>query len=113
MSMNIATAEFDTLSEMATAKQVAEDLHSAYPGHMWAVTVRGGAVIIKDLFVSSLWGYVLKYEALKHDAKVFKQEVLRAGGEILERARLERGQRTDAAVTQVDGIANYTGLGQY
>jgi hypothetical protein len=109
----IATADVDTLAEMSVAKQVAEDLHTAYPGHMWAVTVRGGAVIIKDLFVSSLWGYVLKINAIKHDAKVMKQEVLRAGGEILERARLERGQRTDKEVTQVDGIANYTGLGQY
>ena len=84
----IATADVDTLAEMAVAKQVAEDLHSAYPGHAWAVTVRGGAIIIK-------------------------QEVIRAGGEILERARLERGMRTDQAVTQVDGIANYTGLGQF
>ena len=88
----IATADVDTLAEMAVAKQVAEDLHSAYPGHAWAVTVRGGAIIIKDLIVSSLWGYVLK---------------------ILERARLERGMRTDQAVTKVDGIANYTGLGQF
>ena len=109
----IATADVDTLAEMAVAKQVAEDLHAAYPGHMWAVTVRGGAVVIKDLFVSSLYGYVLKIESIKHDAKVMKQEVLRAGGEILERARLERGMRTDKTVTQVDGIANYTGLGQY
>ena len=109
----IATADVDTLAEMAVAKQVAEDLHAAYPGHMWAVTVRGGAVVIKDLFVSSLYGYVLKIESIKHDAKVFKQEVLRAGGEILERARLERGMRTDQAVTKVDGIANYTGLGQF
>ena len=109
----IATADVDTLAEMAVAKQVAEDLHSAYPGHMWAVTVRGGAVVIKDLFVSSLYGYVLKMDAIKHDAKVMKQEVIRAGGEILERARLERGTRTDQAVTQVDGIANYTGLGQF
>lgn len=109
----IATADVDTLAEMAVAKQVAEDLHSAYPGHAWAVTVRGGAIIIKDLIVSSLWGYVIKMDAIKHDAKVMKQEVLRAGGEILERARLERGMRTDQAVTQVDGIANYTGLGQF
>ena len=109
----IATADVDTLAEMAVAKQVAEDLHSTYPGHMWAVTVRGGAVVIKDLFVSSLYGYVLKMDAIKHDAKVMKQEVLRAGGEILERARLERGMRTDQVVTKVDGIANYTGLGQY
>ena len=109
----IATADVDTLAEMAVAKQVAEDLHSTYPGHMWAVTVRGGAEVIKDPFVSSLYGNTLKMDANKHDAKVMKQEVLRAGGEILERARLERGMRTDQAVTQVDGIANYTGLGQF
>ena len=30
----IATADVDTLAEMSVAKQVAEDLHSAYPGHM-------------------------------------------------------------------------------
>ena len=109
----IATADVDTLAEMSVAKQVAEDLHSAYPGHMWAVTVRGGAIVIKDLFVSSLWGFAIKYGDVKHDAKVMKQEVIRAGGEILERARLERGMRTDQAVTRVDGIANYTGLGQF
>ena len=109
----IATADVDTLAEMATAKQVAEDLHSAYPGHAWAVTVRGGLIVVKDLYISSLYGIPIFYNEVKHDAKVMKQEVLRAGGEILERARLERGMRTDRAVTQVDGIANYTGLGQF
>jgi hypothetical protein len=110
----IATADVDTLAEMADRQASRGGFALCLSGPCkWAVTVRGGAVIIKDLFVSSLWGYVLKYEAIKHDAKVMKQEVIRAGGEILERARLERGTRTDQAVTQVDGIANYTGLGQF
>ena len=36
-----------------------------------------------------------------------------AGGEILERAWLERGASTGQVVYKVDGIANYTGLGQF
>lgn len=70
-------------------------------------------IIVKALNVSSIWGYVVPFSQVKHDAAVFKRKVIHAGGEVLERARLERGMRTDKTVTQVDGIANYTGLGQF
>lgn len=108
----IVQADTDTQLEMSMAKEIAETLHATYPGHLWAVTVRSGVAIIKDLFVSSLWGYILKLKDIQHDAGARTKAVKLAGGEILERARLERGQRQEGVkVMAVDGIADYTPLG--
>lgn len=109
----IAQADTEFTLDMGMAKDIAETLHATYPGHLWAVTVRSGVAVIKDLFVSSLYGYVLKMDAIQGDAGVRTKEVKRAGGEILERARLARGERTDAKVTEVDGIANYNPIGAH
>ena len=109
----IATADADTLAEITVAKESLEYLFGAYPGHKWTVGVRGGVIIVKALNVSSIWCYVVPFSQVKHDAAVFKRKVIHAGGEVLERARLERGASTGQVVDKVDGIANYTGLGQF
>ncbi len=79
------------------AKAVTDRLMQHYPGHHWAVNadIRGGVLNIFNMRISSTWGYVL----VVHDwliERVVADEVVRAGGEILERAGLRRG-RFDAA----------------
>ena len=67
---------------------------------------------IKCLNVSSLWGFVLKYKDICHNATFREKEVIRAGGEILERAKLKRGEREyNSMVDDVEGIKDYKPLG--
>lgn len=80
----------DCTWEMKIAKQCADHLHKHYPGHLWAVNVNkdGGVVNIFNLALSSLWGYVLHTTTVIHDPEL--KCVMRAGGELLERARLKK-----------------------
>lgn len=107
----IVQAETEHAADMGMAKDIAEELHAHYPGHLWAVHVRGGVAIIKALNISSLWGYVLKLAEIQHDAGLRMKEVMRAGGEILERAKMARGQYQGGKAESVDGIADYKPIG--
>lgn len=82
-----------TPNDMVMAKQIADVLGRHYPNHPWMVHVNGkqGIAVIRNRMLSGQWGYVLKLKdvisATDLDAKAMK-----AGGEILERFRLKRGQ---------------------
>lgn len=99
----IYQAETKEVSDMTMAKEVAETLHAHYPGHLWAVTIRDGALVIKNLYLSSLWGMVLHIANIT-DAAVRRKRVIRAGGEFLERANLRRGKYDGQDVKNVEGI---------
>lgn len=101
----IVQADTEHAQDISLAKEIAETLNAHYPGHLWAVTVRGGAVVIKDLYISSLYGVVLHTSNMQ-DAGVRSRKVIGAGGELLERANLRRGEYTEKA-TKVEGINNY------
>jgi len=79
-------------NDLVTAKQMAEALHQHYPGHLWAVTCDGntGMADVRNLALSGNWGFRLKLRDI-YSASEFKKEVMRAGGELLERYRLRRG----------------------
>jgi hypothetical protein len=86
----------------ACAKESAELLVSAYPNHSWWIECKGGVLIIKHLEASGrrgLIGMLRKMDQLSHDATRRKREILMAAGELLERANLARGARTDDPVT--------------
>jgi hypothetical protein len=107
----LALANTEEAQDMTMAKDIAETLFEKYPGYMWGVNVKSGVAIIKCLNVSSLYGYILKYADIKDDAGYRKKEVIRAGGEILERANLARGERVKYNTAQaVDGIKDYNPL---
>lgn len=82
-----------TANDHIMAKTMADALDTNYPGHLWAVSAdsQTGLCIIRDLLVSGEWGYVLKIPAI-YSASAFRADVIRAGGEILERYRLTRGK---------------------
>lgn len=104
----LAMADTEQLEDMNMAKDIGETLFAHYPGYMWGISVRSGVAIIKCLNVSSLYGFILKYKDIKDDAGFRKKEILRAGGEILERAKMARGERKmGERVIDVDGIENY------
>lgn len=108
----LAIADIEHMNDMNMAKDIAETLFKHYPGYMWAVNVTSGVAVIKCLNVSSLYGFILKYKEIKDDAGFRAKEVVRAGGEILERANMARGERRYGEVAAtVDGIKEYKPIG--
>lgn len=84
------------LNDILMAKGMAEDLHAAYPGHLWAVSCNGktGMADVRNMALSGNYGFRIKLHQT-YSASEFKAKVLRAGGEILERYRLTRGKAND------------------
>lgn len=73
-----------TANEYVQAKTVADNLHRHYPGHLWAVNVSGSVINIFNLNLSGRNGYTLHIPG-QFSASDFDRQVVRAGGEILER----------------------------
>ena len=92
-------AEWDEVKDQATAQQCAAVLNQHYPGHAWAVNVRSsqGLITILDLNLSGQHGYVLHLRGL-YSWDDLRDRVMRAGGEILERATLPRRAYDDDRV---------------
>ena len=87
MSMIDMTASPDVAAlDFNTAREMAEVLHSAYPGHLWAVTCEGekGIATVRNLSLSGQWGFILKLNEMSTSSD-WKKRVLVAGGELLER----------------------------
>lgn len=80
-------------NDVLMAKTASEDLCRAYPGWMWGVHVDGEAGLcdIKNFNLSGNWGYRLKLSDI-YSASSFQADVIRAGGEILERFHQARGK---------------------
>lgn len=84
------------LHDILTARTMAEALHAAYPGHFWAVSCDGqkGFADVRNLALSGDWGFRIRLQGI-YSASQFKKDVLKAGGEILERFHLSRGKLDD------------------
>ena len=93
-----------TLNDKRLAQQAVELLNKHYPGYRWAVNVnsteKGGVMIIKNFTVSYRYGYTLHLDKLDRKLKKVKF----AGGEILERANLARGQNEGWDPEYIDGV---------
>jgi hypothetical protein len=92
-------------ADLALCGRVADKLNDHYPGHQWATHLNsdraGGVLIIRNLAQSTRYGYVLHLDKLHLDPDLKK--VMRAGGEMLERARMSH--RYDGQIAKhVDGI---------
>lgn len=77
--------------EFNLCKEVAETLHATYPGHLWAVNPQSGCIMVRNVALSGMWGFVLHIPAI-YSASEFKRQVIMAGGEILERYKMSRGE---------------------
>ncbi len=92
-----------TMNDMLLAKQIAETLMAHYPyPHLWAVSCEGrtGIATIKNLNLNGQWGYVLKLPKL-YSASSLAKDVVRAGGEILERFHMDRGRFNEQQYTEL------------
>lgn len=81
------------LLDVSMAKMIAEALNSEYPGHLWAVNVRGdqGIATIHNLMLSGEWGYILHLDK-RYSASETIASAKRGAGEILERYNVARGR---------------------
>lgn len=87
-------------------------LIDCYPDYWWRVEIDDrffvGMVYILNLdinaalFGGNSYGYKLHLKAVQSDTNLIS--VMRAGGEILERARLTRGRNKGETPTLVDGV---------
>lgn len=93
--------------DLALCGMAADKLNDHYPNHLWAVHLNsdktGGVMIIRNLAMSTKYGYVLHLKNLHNDPDL--KRVMMAGGEILERGKL--GHKGNGQIAKyVDGIAN-------
>lgn len=72
-------------------KDAADILERNYPGWLWAVQPdeKGGVINIFSFRLSGQWGYTLHTSRLQADPTM--RDVVRAGGELLERFGFPRG----------------------
>jgi len=84
------TPEVDA-NDFVTAKNAADTLHRHYPGHLWAVAIDRHAQMldVRNLMLSGAWGFRIRLRDL-YSGTDFDKQVMRAGGELLERYRVHR-----------------------
>ena len=77
---------------MLLVKDCADTLERHYPGWLWAVQPFefGNIIKIFSLRISGEYGYIIKTADIQNDPN--RKLVIEAGGEILERYNLPRGQ---------------------
>lgn len=79
------------LNDVMLTQRIGKTLTDHYPGHIWAVNVNssGGVVDIKAYNISTKYGYRLYHDTVTTDPSL--KCIIKAGGELLERANLKRG----------------------
>lgn len=90
----------EALANESIAKEVAERLNRHYPGHAWAVNadVMQGIVRVHNLNLSGEWGFILKMDDLHADST--GKLIVNAGGELLERFNMSRGELSYSELAQ-------------
>lgn len=81
----------DNSASEAMAKEIGGYLVTAYPGPwMWSVEIKKGSLIIKNTYVSAIFGMHRPLSSLDGDAGRRKHDIIMAAGELLEAAHLSR-----------------------
>lgn len=90
-------------ADMILSKNAADLLEKHYSGHMWAVQVNseGGVMYIKNFAISHSYGMVLHLKNVYQDPNL--KSVIKAGGEYLERAHLNRGKWHGETASELEG----------
>lgn len=92
----------DDLHQMTVAKEIGETLNQHYPNHLWAVAWQGDVIVVKNLAISSFYGFVLKPQDTA-TASELAANAVKAGGELLERAKMARGKWNGEFASVLDG----------
>jgi hypothetical protein len=91
------------LLDMQKAQEVGDTLARHYKGHLWAVSVQGGVLVVKNLAISTFYGFIIKHADSFSATDLARQAVL-AGGELLERAGMDRNKPwTGRMAEQLEG----------
>lgn len=106
--IDIAQEAPDTIADFDMAKRIAETLHAHYPGHLWGVKCshEQGIATVLNLRLSGRWGFVIHLRKILDDPSL--KTVITAGGEILERYRMKRGQFSEDEYSQLH--SDFAGL---
>lgn len=94
-------------SDLVLGQRCVAMLVKHFPGRKWAVAVnsKGGVVNVFDHFTSFKYGYLLKLKDVYTDPGL--KCVMRAGGEILERARIARRDKDGTAPVHIEGVKKH------
>jgi hypothetical protein len=92
----------EDIAQMEVAKNIGEALNDHYPNHLWAVSWQGGVIVVKNLAISSFYGFVLHPDKLATWSEMKKSAIM-AGGELLERAKMARGKWAGQFAQVLDG----------
>jgi hypothetical protein len=88
------------VKEFWLAKQAVESLEKHYPGYMWAADIQGGLLNIRNMNLSGRMGFTIKH-VNSYSASDLDKQLMRGGGEILERFRVHRGNIEHDAVASL------------
>ena len=94
------SAEELTLIEWA--KAVGDKISEHYPNHLWAVAWQGGALVVKNLSISGLYGMVLE-DPRKHGLRFILKDAVMKAGELLERCGMRRGAWDGSPAEKLEG----------
>lgn len=88
--------------DFSMSKTLAEAIHAKYPGHLWAVRVRGdqGIATIHNFMLSAEYGYLLRLDKNFSVSDLERRAVMGAG-EILERFKQVRGKVNDDSIASM------------
>lgn len=86
------------IKDFEIAKTIGAELCGLYPGHGWTVEAdaRNGIAKICNKHMGFNAGYVYKLHDIEFST--FKRDMMRIGGDILERYKLSRGKMIEAEV---------------
>ena len=77
--------------ELNLAKETADILYTQYPGNLWAVSVEGPRVMVRNLALAGNWGYV-RYIPAIYSASDWKKQTITDGSKRPSTYRCTRGQ---------------------
>lgn len=98
----IEEGNIEEVLDMQKAQEVGDTLQRTYPGHMWMVAFQGSALVVKNLAISTHYGFIIKHHDSFSASDLARKAVL-AGGELLERAGMKRGAWNGQMAQKLEG----------
>lgn len=86
------TLDTPSINELNMMRDASDRLTTMYPGYLWAVAVEGSVMNVWCANIPTRYGYTIKIPAI-YSASWLDVELMRAGGEILERYSQSRSKR--------------------
>jgi hypothetical protein len=98
----VEVTSFDDIGMQEWAKAIGDKLAATYPAHLWAVAWQGGAIVVKNLSISGMYGMVLE-NPRKMSLKEIEHDAVMKAGELLERCGMKRGKWNGEMADRLEG----------